>query len=375
MGGMKTPTLIRSVALAALSSAAPDTMLAACAVLRVRNGDRMQRLIPAGQFDAPRGAMRGQGPWTLDERGARAIMQAHAGRGTDILVDYEHQSLLAESNGKDVPASGWLDPTSFEWRADGDEPGLYGAVTWTPRAAQGIDGDEYRYLSPVFFYSADTGEVLGLESVALTNTPGIDDQLVAALSARSQSNARGGRTPAPSSQETSTVKLLEQLIAALGLSADTNEEAALGAVAALKSKADGAEAAQTELAALKASPTQPDPAKYVPIETMKAVQVELAALRGDFNANKVAGIVEQALTEGKLLPAQKQWAEDLGKKDLAALTGYLDSAAPIAALAGTQTKGKAPEGEQASKLTDAQLAVCKAMGISQDDYRKTLEAN
>lgn len=370
MGGMNNARTARVIA--ALATAAPAHPLAACGVLRVRRDERMQRIIPAGKFDARTGAMAGEGPWYMSERAAVVIKQAHAGRATDILVDYEHQSLLAESNGKEVPASGWLDPTSFEWRAEGEEPGLYGAITWTPRAASAIDGDEYRYLSPVFFYDRDTGEVLGLENVTLTNRPGIDDKLVAALGARSLNPV----TPTTAPQE-NDVTLLEMLIAKLGLSADVTEEAALSAVAALKSKADGADAAQTELAALKAkTPTDPDPAKYVPIAAMQAVQTELAALRGEFTADKVGGLVEQAIAEGKLLPAQKQWATDLGKKDMAALTGYLDSAAPIAALAGTQTKGKAPEGgADKGKLTAAQLAVCKAMGISPDDYRKTLEAN
>jgi len=370
MGGMNSTRPQSRIA--ALAAVAPDHPLAACGVLRVRRDERMQRLIPAGKFDARTGAMAGEGPWYMSERAAVAIQQAHAGRATDILVDYEHQSLLAESNGKEVLASGWLDPMSFEWRPEGDEPGLYGAITWTPRAANAIAGDEYRYLSPVFFYDRDTGEVLGLENVALTNRPGIDDKLVAALGARSLTPAK----PVTAPQE-NDVTLLEKLLEKLGLSADTNEEAALGAVAALKSKADGAEAANTELAALRAKTTTetPDPAKYVPIETMKAVQTELAALRSEFNTDKVGAIVEQALVDGKLLPAQKQWANDLGKKDLAALTSFLDSAAPIAALAGTQTKGKAPDAEKPGKLSDAQLAVCKSMGISPDDYRKTLEAN
>lgn len=327
------------------------------------------QILPAGEFRSWDGRPADVPHWYIDGDIAQVVIAELRARGTRLVIDYEHQTLKAAENGQPAPAAGWVNAADLEWR---DGIGLVARkVEWTARAAAMLDEKEYRYFSPVFPYDKTTGAVLALRMGALTNFPGLDGMADVAL--------KQLLTPTDP-QETSVNETLKKLLAALGLSADTTEEAALSAVAAIKSKADTADAAQTaanaQIAALKASPAQPDPAKYVPIETMQAMQTELAALRGDFNANKVTGIVEQALAEGKLLPAQKQWAEDLGKKDLAALTGYLDSAAPIAALAGTQTKGKAPEGEQAAgKLTDAQVAVCKAMGISQDDYRKTLEAN
>ena len=44
----------------------------------------------------------------------------------------------------------------------------------TDRAAAMIEAGEYRYLSPVFRYDSETGEVLELLHVALTNTPALD---------------------------------------------------------------------------------------------------------------------------------------------------------------------------------------------------------
>ena len=358
MGGMKnTPRLTPpGIAFAALSVQLGGQGIGAGEL----------QILPAGKFRSWDGRPSDAPHWYIDGAIAETVIAELRARGTRLVIDYEHQTLKAAENGQPAPAAGWVDAADLEWR---DGVGLVARkVEWTARASAMLDEKEYRYFSPVFPYDKTTGAVLALRMGALTNFPGLDGMADVAL--------KQLLTPTDP-QETSVNETLKKLLATLGLSADVTEEAALSAVAALKSKADGADAAQTELAALKAkTPTDPDPAKYVPISAMQAVQVELAALRGDFNANKVAGIVEQALAEGKLLPAQKQWAEDLGKKDLAALTGYLDSAAPIAALAGTQTKGKAPDGEQAAgKLTDAQVAVCKAMGISQDDYRKTLEAN
>lgn len=40
-------------------------------------------------------------------------------------------------------------------------------------------------------------------------------------------------------------------------------------------------------------------------------------------------LIEAALKDGRLLPVQKQWAQELGKADIAALKGYLVGARPI----------------------------------------------
>ena len=47
-------------------------------------------------------------------------------------------------------------------------------IDWTAEGKERIAEKEYRYISAVFSYYQDTGEVLEIISVALTNTPGID---------------------------------------------------------------------------------------------------------------------------------------------------------------------------------------------------------
>lgn len=331
--------------------------IAACS-LRVVPGAEKQRLIPAGTFDAPRGAMMGAGPWILTAAGAAEIIRRHASRSTDIVVDYEHQALLTDTNGQKVVASGWIDPRSLEWRPDVAEPGLYGAVKWTAAAQGHVDADEIRYLSPVFAYNPDTGEVTDLINVALTVQPGIDDPILAALSARQL-------TPSHHHQETPVNETLKKLLVALGLPADTSEDSALTAAAALKAKADTAD---TQIAALKAA--SPDPAKYVPVETMTELRNEVAALTARITGSEAGQLIDAALADGRLLPAQKTWAEDLGKSNLAALKQYCETAAPIAALKSTQTGGTAPAGTDKNAPTDGELAVCKALGLSHEEFAK-----
>jgi phage I-like protein len=70
------------------------------------------------------------------------------------------------------------------------------------------------------------------------------------------------------------------------------------------------------------------------------------------------------------LPVQKDWATELGNKDVAALKSYLEKTPAIAALKGSQTRGKSPEGADDEVLTADELAVCKNLGISAEDYKK-----
>lgn len=374
MGGMTRRTSPRPSA---------DPRIAACA-LRVRPGERVVRLMPAGEFDAPRGALAGQGPWRLTPAAAERVIAANRSRSTDILIDFEHQALLADTNGKPVPAAGWVDPRSLEFRAEGDEPGLYGAVSWAGDTAALIERDEYRYLSPVFPYDDETGEPLDLLHVALTNIPAIDEPLFAALSARYQLAAGGGASAtANPPEEDPDVTILQKLLEALGLPEATSEDDALAGVAALKAKADEArgqvaalkaqaEGAEAKVAALKAAGTgTPDPTQFVPVavfEAERAERVRLAALTGQ---GEVKGLVDGAIADGRLLESQRAYAESLGQTNLAALKGLIDGAAPIAALRGMQTGGGAPEGAKGKKAdTDAALAVCKALGLTPEEFAK-----
>ena len=118
-----------------------------------------------------------------------------------------------------------------------------------------------------------------------------------------------------------------------------------------------------------ASAAAPDPAKYVGVEVVEALRSDLAALTAKTANREVGELVDAGLADGRLLPAQKDWATALGKKDLAALSGYLATATPIAALSGTQTGGAAPQGaKDANGLTPAELAVCSATGIDPKDF-------
>ncbi|QEA14269.1 phage protease [Comamonas flocculans] len=360
--------------------------IAACTFAVQAAGDsagllRRVQFFPAGPFRSGDTRPEDVSAWRIDAASAARVIERFKARRKPLVIDYEHQTLHKEKNGQPAPAAGW--PKSLEW-VEGQ--GLFGTVEMTARAAAAIDAREYLYFSPVFTYSTVDGSVLEILMGALTNDPGIQGMQPLSLMAA----ATAAFLPDPLPQEPSVNPLLKALLAALGLPETTTEEAATAALAALgplpslKDRAAvataacsalqlaadaSAEAVTGAVASLRAS--QADPARFVPVEAVTALQSQIAALTARQQAADVQALIEPALADGRLLPAMETWARELGKTDVAALTAYLQTAQPVAALAGTQTGGLPPGGTAKgdAQLSSAELAVCTAMGLTPEQYK------
>tara|TARA_B110000211_G_scaffold15953_1_gene16688 strand:+ start:18192 stop:19295 length:1104 start_codon:yes stop_codon:yes gene_type:complete len=331
--------------------------------------DAKIQLFPDGIFKANDGRPgKGLDGWKMSQEIADKIIAKIKQRTNDIVVDYEHQTLTAEENGKEAPASGWIDPQSVEYRPG---EGLFAAVKWTPKAAAYIENEEYRFLSPVFPFNRKTGEVQDVLHVALTNFPALDGMAAVAVAAlRSRWDQH----------EDDQVDRTE-LITMLGLADDATDEQIASGIAALRASNTAYTALRTELgideetdsttaiAALKAK-ASPDLSQYQPIEVVEGLKQEIAALRRGSEGQEVKDLVTAALKDGRLLPTQEKWAMSLGNTDIAALKGYVENTPAIAALKGTQTEGKKPADTQGDEhqLNADELAVCKQMGISAADF-------
>lgn len=126
------------------------------------------QLLPAGRFTG----RDGRGPWICDPAAVVTGTRAYLG-DLDIPVDYDHQLEYTTKNGQPAPAAAWI--TALEARADG----VWGKVLWTAKGRAHVAAREYRYVSPVFYFTG--GVVQAIESVALTNVPNL--QGMKALSA------------------------------------------------------------------------------------------------------------------------------------------------------------------------------------------------
>jgi len=331
--------------------------------------------------------------WRMDADIAAAVTAKVEARASQLPVDYEHQLLLAKKNGQPAPSSGWITAVSYV-----PGRGLFAAVSWTARAREHISSDEYRYISPVFRFDIATGAVLEILSVALTNNPALDGMDAVALAALFPSTTAATATPTQT-KETDMDELLERLRWMLNLPITAGPEeikAELDKLKTMLTEGDAAAASVDLLALLKgkdeniASLTSqvatPDPAKFAPVGALASLQqantelkAQVAALATAGQVSKVDALVQAALADGRLTASLEPWARSLGAKDEAALTAFLDSAAPVAALTTMQTTGlpggQPPAGGSSTAALSIEEAYAADMcGMTPEEFKKAKEA-
>lgn len=337
--------------------------------------------------------------WRMDANIAAAVVALAEARATPLPVDYEHQLILAKQNGQAAPASGWIESVAYV-----PGRGLFAAVGWTAKARQHISADEYRYISPVFRFDKDTGAVLEILSVALTNNPALDGMDAVALAALFPLASAATLTP---NKETDMDELLERLrwMLNLPITAGPDEiKAELDKLKAMLSGGDAAAASVDLLALLQGKDEQlaaltsqvaglseaPDPAKFAPVAALASLQqannelkAQVAQLANGAQVAKVDGMIQAALADGRLTAGLEPWARALGAKDEAALSAYLTAAAPVAALSGMQTSlafaglatgGLPISGPVTAALSTEETYAAGQFGMSPEEFKKAKEA-
>lgn len=307
--------------------------------------------------------------WSLADAQAVVTASLERARGVDLVVDYEHQTDKAEANGREAPAAGWI--REMEARADG----IWARVEWTSRAKRYLKEREYRYLSPTFLHTK-AGVITRVLRAALTNDPAISD------------------LPSIAKQELHAMdETLKKLFEALGLEEGADEATALARVEALKAaevkappageavkalakavgEGDDADAeivARRALDALKAAGQEPDPSQYVGKAAFDEVSSQLKRIQDERAEEKAVAAVEAGMRQGKIPPAQKDWAMAYARKDLEGFEGYLTNAPSITAPT-SGVPSAAPPKASGGALSAEEKALCRQLGLSEDDYKKS----
>lgn len=319
------------------------------------------QLFPFGRFYPADGRAEGAGGWYVDDSNGYALADSINALDIDLMIDYEHQTLYLEKNGQGNPAAGWI--KQVEYRPN---EGLFAEVAWTDEAASQIKAGEYRYISPLFIPDSN-GRVVQVLNAALTNRPALHNLAEAfALSQQfKQFNQPEGQP---------MLKLLQQLFDAPNATeAEITEKlTALSAVkgdtkVALSAVYDELKTQTAQAVALSAQVANPDPTKFVALSQMQAVQTELNALKAQHAKEKADSLITQALSDGRLLPAQKAWAENLAQTNFVALSDYLATVTPNAALSGGMQAKDAPT-ENVVALSAEELAAAKMLGMSEAEF-------
>ncbi|NLT22603.1 MAG: hypothetical protein GXX82_06115 [Syntrophorhabdus sp.] len=309
------------------------------------------QVIPYGYHDTPKG------PFTLDDEGARGIVEAFEAQTNDMVIDYEHQTVADPP--VEAPAAGWI-KTLVNRGADG----IWAVIEWTDRAKQYIANREYRYVSPVFLKRISDNRVIRLINVALTNQPNIDGMVPLA-------NKLGFEGDTNTKEAT-----MKELWKLLGLSEDAKEEAAIAAVNKLKIALEGKTviiANKGVLDALGLAESATESEIVATILAMKQshtkiddVVKELNTLKAGLIQRDADGAVEMAMKEGKITPAQKDWALDYAKRDLEGFKVFV-SKAPVVVIEG---KVVTDQKEAGTGIDDVQAQINKMCGVDEETFKK-----
>jgi len=205
-------------------------------------------LAPWGQVESTNGS------FVVDEESARLAVEAFEEHKTDLPIDYEHQTLggtYSSPTGK-APAAGWIKGLLVE-----PGVGLLAQIEWTDEARKILVAKEYRYLSPVAIIRKNDRKLVAIHSAALTNKPAI-----------------------------------------VGMQPIVN-----------RVQVDGDEVDEDPMAALKSELGLAADAE--PHEVLVVAGQQLAFLTRDARQRHVEQRLGEAMRAGKLVEAQRAWAEAL----------------------------------------------------------------
>lgn len=375
-------TLHSNTALAALSESNGQA-IAAC-TFSIDIEQPWNQILPFGEFSARDGRPfdTPNQVWRIDNENGRALaalLAEQTKEGEPLLFDYEHQTLNTAKNGQPAPASAFGE--EYEWR---DNKGLFVKPNFTAKAREHIKSGEYTKFSPVLHYNKQTGDVLSLHSVALTNKPALSGMQSAA--ALSDDTTLTTVTTKPQNSEKTMNENLIWLLSVLGLKGGESIAActeqlesdnASNALKALKAKVENAEQAEQKIAELTEklanSGDSADLSKFVPVATYNKVVEEMAALSESHKSVTVEQVIKDAQEKGKFIAtAELNYLTNLGNQNIAALKENLNARPVLSALSGDKqtveanTKG-ASESDVAA-LTEVERDVMNQLGMDEKKF-------
>jgi len=293
-------------------------------------------LVPAGDIVARDGR-------AFSNRTPDVVVTAFREDRKDMPVDYEHATQLRAPEGLSAPAVAWV--KDIEVR-DG---ALWGQVDWNREGREAVESKSYRYISPVVHPDASRN-VVRISSVALTNDPAL---FLPALLSRK-----------PLETETN----MKSIALALGLPETATETEILSKLSANK----------TEVELLTRKAEKPDPELFVArkdhdvvVELCAQQKTEIETLKKADTDRAVTAAVEEAISGGKVIPAIKDSEIELCRA--IGVEKYQERLSRMTAIVkpGEDPATRGAETGKAGALSSDEVAMCRRLGISEDDFRKT----
>jgi phage I-like protein len=270
-------------------------------------------------------------------------------RLSKLPIDENHATDLSAPKGGPSPALGWITALNA------DESGaIWGNVEWTPRGTAAVSNKEYGFISPVFLTDGE-GEINCILRAALTNSPNLG---LPALNAE---------TPPDGQKNNTEEKMDKALCAALAIAETATVNEALAAIEKLKTAQNAA--GTVDLAAYA-----PRAELNAALEKAVAAEKRLGELNAEAFKKEAASAVDEAIAAGKFTPASRETCIALCA-DAAGLERFKALAASLTAI--VDGRAVAPEGTPPAAgvaLNSEESAIAKAMGYTDDEYKKIKEA-
>jgi phage I-like protein len=302
-----------------------------------------------------------RGPYTVED--ARAIIAASFADQSKLQIDENHAEDLKSGQGEPSPARGWI--TELQAR----DNGIWGRVEWTGAGRALVADKAYRAMSPVILHDK-AKRVVAILRASLVNRP----------------NLKGLQTL----NREQSMDFKAKMADALGLAEGASEDDVMTALNALKDKKHEGDAAVQ--ATLQSSISQIGVALGVAEDAAPEAVVAAAKLAAGGKTDLVAlqarvEAFERADKRGKAEAfidkaiADRRAGINAGnREDMIALhmsdpvtAEKLVSGMPM--LTATGTVQTPPAGKDGLvSLNAEQQAACKALGLDEAAYLKTLQA-
>ena len=317
------------------------------------------RVLPKGHVSSTKG------DFEVDDRDIAGIIRQFKARRLDLVIDYEHQTL----SDVQAPAAGWIKDLYP------GEDALMARVEWTQKGREYIANKEYRYLSPVVLVKKADQHAAVFHSAALTNTPAITGMFAIINS------------DALSIEEEEEPRMeLSALIELLGLEEGAAEEDVLKRIKELTQQAaeegqggqEGKEGPAKEGTQLVANKTVldllglPEDARTEDVTARimafkagdSALQRRVAELEKQAASQKAEELVGLAMKDGKLSPAQKEWAVAYALSDPKGFAKFVEKAPVVVPM------GKTAFAADERKQAGVDWKILKNQGVTEEDLKK-----
>ncbi|SPD73807.1 Mu-like prophage I protein [uncultured Desulfobacterium sp.] len=282
------------------------------------------------------------------------ILASFSRADKDVVIDWEHSTELKAPQGEPAPAAGWIRQMEIRNATP------WGRVEWTPRGMDSVVNREYRYYSPVLLYEKQTGRIVAIRSLGLTNRPNLH---LAALNHE---------------QHFEEVKGMKQLLIKLGLPETATEAEAVNALGRLQADLATAQNNEQKLKGdLNVAVNQaqnPSLEKFVPRADYDAAMARAANAEKTLADQKKVDLetainaeVDAAIKAGKITPASKEFYLATCRQDggLERFKAFVGSAPVI----GDPSKlEQIPSAE--NSIDDIQIGINRMMGIDGETYKK-----